>query len=244
MHRLLLLLTLLPLGLAAQPASTGQVLIEVRAFWGKTPLSTGRSFVSSDGDTLTVQKWKWYFRTLQLHNAQGTVDPGLPPRLIDLAERRSGQIRWDGVPAGTYRELNFGVGMDSAQNTAPEFTGDLDPVNGMYWTWNTGFIQAKFEGRLGHRPGQKFEFHIGGYRAPYGTSREVRLHLAKKNAVTVEAGKLTRLILQVDLRAAFRKYIRTKASEPMMVMSPGENAARIADRFPAMFRLVPYPKAK
>jgi hypothetical protein len=41
----------------------------------------------------------------------------------------------------------------------------LDPLNGMYWTWNTGYINFKLEGKssLSGNSNQNFTFHLGGF---------------------------------------------------------------------------------
>src|SRR5690606_605399 len=52
------------------------------------------------------------------------------------------------VPAGTYTGIKFMIGVDVPRNTSGAQTGALDPaVNGdMFWSWSTGYIQAKLEG--------------------------------------------------------------------------------------------------
>ena len=38
------------------------------------------------------------------------------------------------------KSIKFLVGTDSTLNTAGILEADLDPVKGMYWAWNTGYI--------------------------------------------------------------------------------------------------------
>ena len=49
--------------------------------------------------------------------------------------------------------------------------GDLDPVHGMYWTWQSGYIQFKLEGLLRDSAGErKLELHLGGFEGENKTS--------------------------------------------------------------------------
>jgi hypothetical protein len=69
------------------------------------------------------------------------------------------------------------VGVDSTNNLTGRFTGSLDPSNGMYWTWQNGFIHLKVEG-VGNKvsnPKHFFQFHLGGYSFPNNCVGEISL---------------------------------------------------------------------
>ena len=56
------------------------------------------------------------------------------------------------------------LGVDSVLNYNGVHEGALDPINGMYWTWQTGYIHCKLEGNIICDSSRKsFEYHIGGY---------------------------------------------------------------------------------
>ena len=56
------------------------------------------------------------------------------------------------------------LGVDSVLNYNGVHEGALDPINGMYWTWQTGYINCKLEGNIICDSSRKsFEYHIGGY---------------------------------------------------------------------------------
>jgi hypothetical protein len=60
--------------------------------------------------------------------------------------------------------------------------GDLDPIKGMYWAWQSGYINMKIEGKSSSCRTRKneFQFHIGGYLSPYYAMRKVALTYDKK----------------------------------------------------------------
>ncbi len=62
-------------------------------------------------------------------------------------------------------KVSFDLGIDSVTNTSGALDGDLDPMLGMYWTWQSGYINLKLEGLYNYSDMQQqpFEFHIGGY---------------------------------------------------------------------------------
>lgn len=62
------------------------------------------------------------------------------------------------------------LGIDPELQMASEFKGALDPIHGMYWTWNSGYIQLKCVGELISKTTQQeqhFELHLGGVQAPW-----------------------------------------------------------------------------
>jgi hypothetical protein len=66
--------------------------------------------------------------------------------------------------------------------------GDLDPIKGMYWTWNSGYINSKFEGILTKTDATKipFEYHLGGYLPPYPTLQTLTFNYEKSETTVVK----------------------------------------------------------
>lgn len=120
--------------------------------------------------------------------------------------------------------LYFRFGTDSLLNVSGALSGDLDPSKGMYWTWNSGYINCKIEGRsersvaLDHQ----LEYHLGGYLPPNTTSREVRL-LAGKTLV-------------LDLREFLESI---KPGQFPTVTAPGPEAVRLCEVLARSFRMIP-----
>ena len=80
-------------------------------------------------------------------------------------------------------------GTDSLSNISGAFNGALDPINGMYWTWNTGFINLKIEGTSSSQ--DKIEWHIGGYQQPWTTSQWLKY--------TPEQWSGKKLVIEIDV---------------------------------------------
>ena len=56
--------------------------------------------------------------------------------------------------------------------------GDLDPTKGMYWAWQSGYINFKMEGSCSQCLATKnnFEFHLGGYQQPFYAMQTIELN--------------------------------------------------------------------
>jgi hypothetical protein len=148
--------------------------------------------------------------------------------LIDAEDPSSMKISLQNVPAGKITSVYFNIGVDSAASVSGALSGALDPVKGMYWAWNSGYINAKLEGVCKSNNGKKslpFEFHVGGYMQPYYAIRSVKLPVA------TAAEKLT---LQADVSTWFEGTdLKTQHS----VMIPGKEAMEVADKYSKMFSI-------
>lgn len=119
----------------------------------------------------------------------------------------------------------FLLGVDSLTNVSGAFGGDLDPIKGMYWAWNSGYINLKLEGTspASPYPSREFELHLGGYLPPCATAQRVVL----PEPVTDD------MVIRVDILPLLEAAdVRTKCN----VMSPGDAAVRLSGVAATMFR--------
>jgi hypothetical protein len=125
-----------------------------------------------------------------------------------------------------YDELVFTLGVDSIASSAGAFSGDLDPTKGMYWTWRSGYINFKLEGTSPECPARKhrFQFHVGGFQAPFNSIRTIRLAVNPADEIAV-AVDLDRFLKKIDLRQQYQ------------VMSPTAEAMEMADLLVEMFEI-------
>lgn len=71
---------------------------------------------------------------------------------------------------------SISLGIDSTMNVSGAMGGALDPSLGMYWTWQSGYINAKLEGTVWNdgQP-ETFQYHLGGYSHPFNAYRPLNL---------------------------------------------------------------------
>jgi hypothetical protein len=92
--------------------------------------------------------------------------------LVDLMGAAS--IEWPIIQPVLFNTFTFRLGVDSITHELGVMSGDLDPSLNMYWTWQSGYIDAKLEGNfIIDREKQIFELHLGGYQFPFRADQEV-----------------------------------------------------------------------
>lgn len=162
-------------------------------------------------DDIDLHKLRFYVSNIVINDS---VNPEQQPAyLIDLLADSSSMIF---LKTGKFNvsKLSFDIGTDSLLNTVGILDGDLDPIKGMYWAWNTGYINFKIEGET--RASQSFEYHIGGYRAPYATVRSFE--------TSVDSDHLN-LVLDLD------EFLLDALSVSNALMIPGKEASQLSDLF-------------
>jgi hypothetical protein len=206
--------------------------ISVKSVFGKSPLTIGsEKYVTSNGDTVQIDRFRCYLSGFEVQYENGVrYQVKDYYHLLDIEIENSQNILLKKIPSGKIVSIKFNIGVDSIKSVSGAQGGDLDPANGMYWAWNSGYINAKLEGRSNvcatHL--HAFEFHIGGYSRPNNSLREVTLTLAP--------GKNTdKIILKADVSCWF-EGIDLKTFNGIMI--PGKEAMKMATKYQKMFSVV------
>lgn len=152
------------------------------------------------GQSYTISKFKYYVSHIKLKNTSGKFYTNTEYFLINEEEDISKSIHLQNLPTGEYDEINFLLGVDSLHNCNGAQSGALDPINGMFWSWNTGYIFLKLEGNSTSckTPSNMFEYHIGGYKQPYNAIREIKLKLPSPIVVTENSKSSTQINVAID----------------------------------------------
>jgi hypothetical protein len=182
-----------------------------------SPMTLGKNYLNAAGDTFSISVFKYYLSNITLDS--------VPVPGCFLVNEDSAASKVIPLPTGHFKRLSFTIGIDSLLNCSGAQEGALDPLYGMFWTWNSGYIMAKLEGisPSSALPGHRLEFHIGGYRAPHMTQRKVSLDLP--------AGNFT---LVADAAAWFKDISFRQVAG---FMTPGTTADHIADNYQHMFSI-------
>lgn len=157
-------------------------------------------YINALGQTYTISKFKYYVSSIQLKNTRGEFYTNSEYFLINEEEDKSKSIDLPNLPFGEYDEIRFLIGVDSLHNCSGAQSGALDPINGMFWSWNTGYIFLKLEGNSisCKTPSNLFEFHIGGYKHPYNSIREIKLKLPNPIIVTENSKSAIQINVAID----------------------------------------------
>lgn len=124
-------------------------------------------YKNSEGSEYQVDILKYYISNIVLVKDDGTEWKATNYELIDGGIDSSANILLSKVPNGTYTKMRFFVGIDSTRNHTGVQEGDLNPIYGMIWTWNTGYIFFKHDGYFKDEMGNvtSLSYHYGTDRA-------------------------------------------------------------------------------
>jgi len=195
------------------------------------------SYNNEMGQSYTITKFKYYIGNIHLKKVNGTETTYKDYYLINEEDPISKNINLSNIPAGSYQGIEFTIGVDSIDNCSGAQSGALDPINAMFWAWNTGYIFLKLEGKspASKSPGNIFEFHIGGYRPPYSCIRKVLLYF--EQPVMINDSAIKELHLKTDIEEILKTPTTIDFSK-LSSVTDFHNATTIADNYMDMFSVL------
>jgi hypothetical protein len=214
----------------------GSLLIRLHpVFDGRELILSENAYVDQNGDSVYIDVFKFYFSHVCLAGGPLFCEPE-SYHLINAEAVSTLSFTLKNIPTGIYTDLLFEIGVDSLKNTQGVLTGDLDPIKGMYWTWNTGYISAKIEGRSKtcKTLHNAFEFHIGGYLQPYPSLRKQKISI---DNLTISAGNTAHLDLYADVAEWFKTPLQIDISKVNSIVLPNKQSVMIADNYSDMIKL-------
>lgn len=220
----------------SKPKEDGILNVHLTHFAGSKILKLDTlAYKNELGQSFLLTKFKYYISNIVLKNKSGKDFKLHQSFLINEEEEISKQLAIKNFPYGEYTGIEFIVGVDSLHNCSGAQSGALDPVNAMFWAWNTGYIFLKLEGKSSSSksPGNYFEYHIGGYRQPANAIRNIHMTFATTQIVS-SANKTLNLSIKVDVLEIL-KTPNTIDFEKLSSVTDTKNACSIADNYADMF---------
>jgi hypothetical protein len=203
-------------------------------------LEFGKTYTNFFNEPFEVRTFKFYVHDIKLINTENgyTFSVGKDEHfLVDAADTIGSRIDLK-VPTATYNRISFKIGVDSVRNFSGAQTGALDPALGMFWTWNSGYIMAKLEGNspVTGQPGDVFEYHIGGFKAPDNVVQQVSLPFP--SPITLRKDAETEIIIAADVYRWFNGVHDIRLDTNPVVMSPGPLAKKVSENYANMFTVL------
>lgn len=195
-------------------------------------------YTNRAGETYSIKKLQYYLGHFRI-GGTGSMPEGDAYFLVKQTYMEEAKPLELKLPAGTYTSLGFTLGIDSIDHCSGAQSGALDPINNMFWTWNSGYVIYKLEGNSPASPSDlgRIEHHIGGYKAGEDVAQTIIMNASKENPIRVLKGRVTDIFIRVNLDAYWDGIQQIRISENPLCMSPGPLAQKIAANFPAMFSL-------
>ena len=221
------------------PAQT-KLIIRFENYVGDKKLTLDTvTYVNGLGQTFTVTNFKYYISNIELeyeNSKKSLLNQG--SYLIRQDDENTWTVEMDGIPADSYHSISFMIGVDSLHNCSGAQSGALDPINGMFWTWNTGYIFMKLEGKspASKQPGHIFEYHIGGYKEPTNFIHTISLTF-EKEPMKINPGKVTTLYIKTDAAKILQGKNEIDFSK-LSSVTDFHNSDKIADNYVNMFSVI------
>ncbi len=151
-----------------QPITPATITVDFQHTVGELPLTYDTQvYQNALGQEYSVEEFKFLINTLTFRNSQTGESYSDPQKYRLVFPKASQKMSYgfvlEEVPAGTYDEITFSIGVDSLDNFSIAQVGDLDPSTNMAWNWNTGYKFLFLEGRYFAEDGVTagLIFHIG-----------------------------------------------------------------------------------
>lgn len=200
------------------------LLIAVNGF--ANPITcTFKLSLPSQQDSFQLEVFKCYLSNFRLYSQSNElIFSDTNAFLIELSDSVLTHTVTIDCPVNvTPKTIVYSIGLDSVCNTSGALSGALDPLNGMFWTWQSGYIHLKLEGKYfkNSSPKTALEFHLGGYRWPNATLIDKQVDI-----------KSDKIIVDIQLNV-FLKHLNEGVSTK--IMSPGPLAKQVFNAFSNSF---------
>ncbi len=203
------------------------IQLNFKGLFNNLPLQLDSNYILPNNDTISIETCRFYVSKIQLFNNNQVVfaDSTLA-YLIDLANPTSLTINLLYPLNKKHNAIQFNLGIDSSLNVAEVLSGDLDPTKGMYWTWQSGYINFKIEGKSKKSPSRykQFQYHLGGYLYPNNALQTLRFKTNKKQRITFVI-EVNKFLTGLDMSKVYQ------------IMSPSENSVLLSKKLAELFKV-------
>jgi len=228
------------------------VILKINNVVGGSPLVLNdNTYTNMSGEKFTITTLNYFVSNFKFKRKDGSeyiVPQDSSYFLIKETDSTTKRIHLN-IPNDEYTAINFIIGVDSLRSTSDisHRTGVLDisggMLDGMYWTWNSGYIFFKLEGiceqakpdMTGHK---KFHYHIGGFggydKPLLNNIKEVTIDLTDHGIIDVNKNKHVIVNLKADLLKTFDGKTQMSIAKQSNVMF-GIYSKSVADNYSSMF---------
>lgn len=192
------------------------------------------TYSNAFGERYTINKLKYYVSNFLIPGSKMKKEQD-PYHLINASVKdNSFTLK---LAQGVYDNINFLVGVDSIRNCSGAQTGGLDPINDMFWTWNSGYVVFKLEGRSlsSNADLNRIEHHLGGFKGLNNVSTKVWIDLPEKKPLVIKNNETTEVFIEVNLDKYWKGATEIKISETPLCTTPGKLSKRLSSNLSNLF---------
>ncbi|MCH2200008.1 MAG: hypothetical protein MK081_14610 [Flavobacteriales bacterium] len=148
----------------------GTLRLGAKAMYDGNSMIIGDIYTDNNDRPINIEQFRTYISSMKAVKDDGTI---VHIKAIDQINFAESWFFDATLPAGDYYAITFGIGVPESINADQDpaqypndhvlgFTGN----NGMFWSWNSGYIFTKFEGKTAldgdeNSMTDPYAFHVG-----------------------------------------------------------------------------------
>lgn len=197
----------------------------------QSSLDSGSTLYTTFNEAFRVKSFMYYVSNIKLISESGQKIPIYPTYNLIDASKGDFQQRFT-IPNERFTAIEFLIGVDSIRNVSGIQDGALDPLLGMFWEWNTGYIMAKIDAESEEAEYGVANYHAGGFKGEFNVLRTVRLEL---NDDLFPQGQERNLVIYAEILKWFDGDMKISIKEKPTINLMGAEASKLADNYKYMF---------
>ncbi len=219
----------------APTATEGSLKVKFDNRVGSAVLVLNTTNYTNNNDTFKVSKFNYYVSNIKLTATDNSVyTESESYHIVKADDVASLTFDLKNIPVKNYKSITFMIGVDSTRNVSGAQSGALDPAQGHFWTWSSGYIMAKLEGTSPQSSdlNKKIMYHIGGFKGVNSVLKTVTL------LFTIDANVTTSKTPEVTIKANLLEWFSPSSitfSTTPVVHNAGSMAKMISDNYVDMF---------
>ena len=217
---------------------TAELIVHFKAYVHGEPLELNKRYKNPFGETFEISRFRFYAGKIAPTYTDSSLDrnPVTNYKLIDFSDSSTTIVPIK-AREGMCNGIRFDIGIDSLDQVKGAQSGVLDPGNGMFWTWNSGYQSFKIEGSSpsSSQPAKLLAYHIGGYRYPYSTIWKIRMNTTNDQLFRITRDYKIYIDVPVELDYFFDGAMALRITENASCTTPGEMARKISENFVGSF---------
>lgn len=189
-------------------------------------IEIGKNYYSKKiNDSVQIDNLKMYITHFFFLSEGNVMDTTFKRfHLIDLENPATLKMHY--ATSKKFDQIRFSLGIDSLTNVSGAMGGDLDPTTGMYWAWQSGYINFKLEGKSKACATRNnvFQFHLGGYQFPNNSYQTLDFPLEEEGPITINF-PIDKLLDKIDVRVTNE------------IMSPSAKSTQIVNQLSEIIQI-------
>ncbi|MEO5892936.1 MAG: MbnP family protein [Ferruginibacter sp.] len=206
---------------------------------GEPMVLDGPTYTNPFGESYNITKFKYYISNVSLGSPGNTAIEKDSYHLVDQNVPGSLSFSFE-TAENTFSDLRFLIGVDSVRNVSGAQAGALDPLNDMFWTWNSGYVMAKMEGTSSssNQARNIIEYHIGGFSGINNALKDIFLAIPSDQPLVIKPGQTSEITIEVDFNKWWQTPNDIKIANMPVCTTPGILAKKVADNYSKMFTIM------